>query len=341
MTGCCICLIWCARPVRQLLLPGAALAMIGAFAQWRRWGLLVAAALSVAFLGPTLLLTLLLGFDYQPLQREAFRVYPLVAWGVFALWAGLGTRLVLEVLRERLRPTWQGPVGIALVTILLATTLVAHWSHNDRHDDRLAHNYASTLLTGLAPDARLLVRGDIPVPTTAYLQRVEGLRPDVALVTEDGRVLEPRLFDPLRTRSRRPIIDAFIDSSDRPLYRLHNRDLRSGTRSWLLFQVDLESKPGADAIRFQLGDKEREFLRWLMTIEHFQDGWNEILRRALLVEFTEFQTSAELRGQWTRQRTPSWIAFGGKSSRYQRPPLRGPSCCSPRMPAPMPTRSIG
>ncbi|MGB5832946.1 MAG: DUF2723 domain-containing protein [Thiohalocapsa sp.] len=283
----------------QLLLPGGALALIGALAQWRHWGVLTSAALSAAFLGSTLLLTLLLGFDYQPLQREAFRVYPLVAWGVFALWAGLGTKLALDLLAEHLPSRWRKPAGAALVALLIGLTLAVHWERNDRHDDRLAHTYATTLLAGLEPNARLLIKGDITVPSTAYLHRIEGLRPDVSLVTEDGRVLERRLFDPVRTRGRKRFLDAYIASSDQPLYRLHNRDARAGTRSWLLFRVDLDSVSGTHDVRFEMTTQERQFLIWLAQIERFQDGWNEMLRRALLVGFTDFQTRAALHGQWS------------------------------------------
>ena len=45
--------------------------------------------------------------------------------------------------------------------------------------------------------------------------------------------------------------------------------------------------------------EERRFLAWLSSIDHFDDGWNEILRRVLLSAFTDFQTRAELSGQWS------------------------------------------
>ena len=286
-----------AQASRQLLLPGAALALIGAFAQWRRWGMLVAAALSAAFLGPTLLLVLLLGFDFQPLQREAFRVYPLVAWGIFALWAGLG----LAVLSERLSARRRVPLSFALAATLITATLITHWGQNARYADRLAHDYASTLLAGLDPHARLLIRGDIPTPATSYLHLVEGMRPDVTLISEDALVLEPKLFDPAQTpiRVRKQLVNAYIESSDRPIYRLHNRDARSGTFSWLLFHLDPQSTPGTGEVRFHMTAQERKLLVWLAEIDHFRDGWSEILRRALLAEFTDFQTRAELVGQWS------------------------------------------
>jgi hypothetical protein len=292
----------------QLLLPGALLALIGVFAQWRRWGKLTSAALSVGFLGPTLVLTLLLGFDFQPLQREVFRVYPQAAWGLLAVWAGLGawvasrwgSALMARLLAKRWRPSQHRLLIAALALILVLTTLVVHWEQNDRHDDWLAHTYAATLLGNLEADARLLLRGDVPVPATAYLHRLQGLRPDASLVTEDARVLEPRLFDPLHTPApaRQAMVDAYIDSSERPLYRLHNRDIRSGEASWLLFRVDLHSEPGAGRVRFRLTPGERQFLIRLARVEGFRDGWNELLRRTLLAEFTSFQTRAELHGQW-------------------------------------------
>ena len=232
-----------AQAGKQLLLVGGVLALIGLFAQWRRWGRLIAAALTLAFLGPTLLLTLLLGFDFQPLQREVFRVYPLVAWGIFALWAGLG----LAVLTQRLCLDARWPISGVLAAVLVLATLLTHWTKNDRHDDRFAHRFASTLLDGLEPNAHLLVNGDARIPTTAYLHLIEGARPDVTLISEDALVLEPKPFDPTTAAldERKRLLDVYIASADGPVYRRHNQDLRSGTFSWLLFRLDPNPAPGS------------------------------------------------------------------------------------------------
>lgn len=295
---------------RQLLVPGAILALIGAIAQWRRWDGRMALSMSAAFLGPTIGLVFLLGFDYQPLQREAFRVYPLVAWGVWGVWAALGLRTVLD----RLRPASQRRLAIVAVSGLLAANFALHWDRNNRRGDTLGHDYATTLLTSLAPNASLLVRGDIAVPTTGYLHLIEHVRPDVTLLTENALVLDPRLFDPGSTPGpqRQRALDAYIAAAESPVYRLHNNDARAGTVSWLLFRIRPTSATSASPVEFRMTEPEQRFLRRIAQVDAFDDGWNEMLRRALLARFIDFQTRAEIMGQWTDD-DPEMAAIQGRA----------------------------
>ena len=300
-------LLYLAYLVRQAMLQmlpvGALLALVGAFKQWTLWGVRTAAAMTLAFLGPTLFLVLLLGFDYQALQREVFRVYPIVAWGILALWAGLGLRVVVDRLPSSRRQLAAGTVASALIV----GTLAVHWTANSRFDDTLAHRYGAALLSSLAPDAILLARGDLSVPAPAYLHLVEGLRPDITLLNSDALLLEPKLFDPANTPPQRvpAILDAYINASLRPVYRLANKDDRSGTLSWLTFRVDTQSRPGDGAVRFTLSDPERNFLIWLADIDRFNDGWSEYVRRLLLTRFVSFHSRADMIGESEAQRSSS------------------------------------
>ena len=77
--------------VRQTTLPGCALAALG-LGVLARGGGLVATALAgsgvAALLGNSVVLIALLGFDFDPFWLAVFRPYPLVCYGVAALWAG-------------------------------------------------------------------------------------------------------------------------------------------------------------------------------------------------------------------------------------------------------------
>lgn len=279
----------------QLLLPGLMLALLGALEQWRRLGWLISAALTLAFVGPTLLLTLLLRFDYEPQLREAFRVYPVVAWGIMALWAALGLQQICARWKWSQRPAIQD----AIVVTLIAGTLLVYWPINDRHDDWFADAYAHALLASPPPGSVFLISGEAALPCTAYLHLVEGVRPDLSLISEPALILEPKLFDPERTQpaAAKRTIDAYANDTRRPVFRMHNRDARSGTLHWLGFQLDPSSAPGSGAVTFAWTASDRAFLTRIANHEPFHDGWNELLRRALLADFTDFLTRAELLGQ--------------------------------------------
>jgi len=278
----------------QMFPPATLLAAIGFYGQWRAWGTFRAMGMLAAVLGPTLGLIALLDFDYEPLEREAFRVYPLVAWSILALWAGLGFHLLLRRL-PCLSPPYR---KTAMVVSLVLPALIVHLGSNDRRDDWLADAYATALLEGTEPDSLLLVNGDVPTATAGYLHLVEKKRPDVLLLSEDGLVLEPKLFDPLTTpiETREGILNAYTGRTTRPHYRLSNLDRRSGLQTWLLFRPDPEG--GSGVLRYDLPEQERDLLRRIAGASAFADGWSELLRRALLSRFARFATRAQSAGDW-------------------------------------------
>ena len=90
--------------VRQTTLPGAALALVGLGALARRGGLAAVAAAGsgvLAGLGNSVVLILLLGFDFDVLRVAVFRPYPLICYGVAALWLAVGTQWLLDRLPGR------------------------------------------------------------------------------------------------------------------------------------------------------------------------------------------------------------------------------------------------
>ena len=85
--------------MRQTTLSGFALAVLGLGALARGGGL-VATALAgsgvVALLGNGVVLILLLGFDFDPFWLAVFRPYPLICYGVAALWAAAGMQWLMD-----------------------------------------------------------------------------------------------------------------------------------------------------------------------------------------------------------------------------------------------------
>lgn len=276
----------------QLTPVGLALALGGLAGMMRVWPPALRLGLLGAFLGPTLVLVLAIGFDDQWLQRLAFRVYPLLAWGVLALWAGLG----LHLLRARLGAPLGTPAAVAAAALVIAGALVAHWQVNDRHDAWLGQEYAAAILDSLAPEAVLFVRGDTATATVGYLHRVQGRRADLTVLSEQGLVLEPRLFDPVTTpaEARKRAVRRYLERSQRPVYFLYDRG-GPGVLTWLTFRP---IKGGGASRAYELPSVQRALLARLVASDPLADGWDERHRRYLLARFAWFATQAQLAGAW-------------------------------------------
>jgi hypothetical protein len=144
----------------------------------------LALGLLVAFLGNTVVLVLLLGFDFDYLHQSVFRPYPLVAWLCMALWFGAGLNWLLDLVKRHQLLLRLVPCLILL--FVLGNNLQA----NDRHEDVLADRYARLVLESLERDASLVITSDPQVGSISYVQQVAGLRKDVTLY-EAGNLFLP------------------------------------------------------------------------------------------------------------------------------------------------------
>lgn len=90
--------------------------------------------------------------------------------------------LALSTLASRSR-VWRGALVFTAATLLLSTWRSAAVAV--RGDYRVVDDYARTLLAGLEPHAVLLTDRWDAYSSTLYLQQVEGLRPDVALIDKE------------------------------------------------------------------------------------------------------------------------------------------------------------
>jgi len=179
----------------ELALAGTALAALGFWAQWKQWGRRVAAALTLAFVMPSFVLLLLLGFDYDAFHKHVYHVYPLPAYGVAALWLALGFSWMTE------RLAWRGGARAALGVAVLALIAAVGARGNLLASYGWVERYGTALLEALPKDAIVLLKG-ADVGPIAYLHMVQDVRPDLTLYHPQGLVLGNRLFHPIRTEPR-------------------------------------------------------------------------------------------------------------------------------------------
>ena len=294
--------------VRQTTLPGFALALFGLVTLARRGGRAGAVAAGsgvLVLLGNSLVLMVLLGFDFDEFRLALFRPYPLVCYGVAALWVAAG----LEGLAGRLRAWAAGrwPAGGAGMlpalrsarasaaaaalagTVLVVASASASWRVNDRSGSDFAEWYAEVIFDLLPPDAVLFAHGDASGPL-GYYHYVEERRPDVALYNLHGLVFGNRLYDPLLPPEEKArALDRFVGSTERPVFLDLDADIRpeERVRRYYGFVMEVldEGEPGTiQLIRHPRG--ERYFLELLDRQP--TDRWERARRHALLSHYTAY-----------------------------------------------------
>ena len=205
----------------QLTLPGFVLAAVGLAALLRAKRFVDAGSGALVLLGNSALLIALLGFDFDTSTVSIFRPYPLVCYGIVALWLALGAQFLADRLPNMLRTVRGGP---GTVTALAGATLVAYsvttnWHANNRADSVFTEHYAEHVLALVPENAVLLAFGDTELGPLGYFMLVEERRKDLELMSPQGLVFSNRLYAP-RTSKRRKhaALRQFVETTHRPIF---------------------------------------------------------------------------------------------------------------------------
>ena len=200
--------------VHQLGLVTLPFVVVGLVTSCRRWTVMASSSVVLIYLATSFILLMLVGFAYSSFQRAIFLPYPLIAYSALAIWYAVGIRVSMEVLRLASRPRTMF-VGLLAVGIVMG----GNYFRADRSNAYLADAYARTVLVSLPPKAILFVAGDNQVGTIGYLNRVEGLRPDVELRNINGFVFSNRLGSPFDSDSQQVSqLTEFLEATQRPVF---------------------------------------------------------------------------------------------------------------------------
>jgi hypothetical protein len=213
--------------IRQYTPVGGLIAAIGAIAQLRSSRLGWSLGLVMGFLGGGFAVVALVTMDFQFIQKMIFRVYPMVPYGVMAIWLGYGLVIVGAWINERIAVEQIRFVMPGIGFVLLAAIFSIGIGSNDRHAQTFARDYAKGMLESLDRDAILFIDTDADVFPLGYLHLVEGVRPDVSLYHYEGLILPTRRFharDGSR-EARRISARKLIAGNPRPIYFALPRDL--------------------------------------------------------------------------------------------------------------------
>ena len=225
----------------QFAVLGTLLAAVGFAVQWRILGRRAGAFLTVAFLMPSAVLLLLLGFDYDSFRAHVFHVYPLPAYAICALWMGLGFAWAVQ--RYARRPSHAAVAAAALLALTFA--FGARINLLATHD--WGARYAQAVLKALPKNAVVIVLGDPDLAPMAYFHMIENSRPDITLYEPKGMILGNRLSHPLRTDedAQQRMLHEMIDRSSAPVVFTLDTYPRYAQRDrWLYVEVDKSSTDG-------------------------------------------------------------------------------------------------
>ena len=272
----------------QFVVFGAIFAGVGIYYQFRHSSRRETVGFLAGFLASGFALILLLGFDYESLNLAVFRPYPLVPYGIEAIWLGLGLGWIAERGGRRF-----GTRAVILTTaagvILVLGILASNWKVNNRRDDTWAYDYAETILSTLEKDAILFTHSDINVGTVGYLSRVEGMRSDVDVYNDQGLVFSNRLFHPTKTSraGKKEALLNFVQSTDRPIYYIDKFSHSFGKEDFGLYKKLLKHED-ASVLKFTVKQAIQEYFRRAALQKEHTDRWILHHRDTLMATFGEY-----------------------------------------------------
>lgn len=174
------------------------------------------AASVLIFLSQTVLIILLLNFDFEPINQSVIVVYPLIAYVIMALWVANGFHFLFNRLSKK-SSMWSVCNAVIAASFLFALYQI-NIEDNDRHQDLWAVNYAKTVLHSLPENAVLFTHGDLDAGPLEYLHQIEGVRRDITLVNDQGLGFSDKPFSPLQKPRSRKLLREFIDKQSQPVF---------------------------------------------------------------------------------------------------------------------------
>ncbi len=278
----------------QLTLPGFALSVFGLVVLFRKRQIAFAASGLLVFLGNSIVLILLLRFDFDDFQVAVFRPYSLSCYAIQAIWLGIGLHVVYSWLARSFssRTVRQPKVRIGAASLaglaLVCWSVNSHWRANDRADSDFAERYNEMVMDLVPEDGVLFVFGD-PTGHVGYYRYVENRRPDVTLYNLQGLVFGTRLFSPfMSAASRKETLEKFVDSTERALFFPLDVDIYPEREQWIygfLLQTARGGKPGT--IKLKRHPRGEEFFVHLINRQPI-DRWERVRRNELLFQYGQY-----------------------------------------------------
>ncbi len=240
--------------IRQLFPLGSLFAVIGFITQWQAIGKGASLALLAGFIASSLLLIVLLNFDFDELHRSFFRVYLLPAFSIIAIWSAVGIASTLKIAPRLLKHPNNKTITYAILLLASGSVLIINFNKNFRHNDNWSTRYADALFSSVEKNTYLFTDTDSTTGVIGYFHHVEKRRPDLTLMNSNGLLYSNRIVSPksVNSEERETVIENFLGTSSSNIEFTSEPDLSHGeiyngltyrvsfdlTRGQRIFQAD-------------------------------------------------------------------------------------------------------
>ncbi len=290
--------------VWQLTLPGFLLAMLGLAVLLHRKQLATFSSGLVILGCNSLVLLMALNFEYDYFRVAIFRPYPLVCFGLLALWLAVGLQFVMNspfwgrlasrMAAARLRHGVAGAAGLLMV----GSSVQAHWEANAHASNDFTERFAAATLDALPPNAVLVATSDGDIFPLGYYSLVEKRRPDVWLMQSGGLISKNRLYGPFFSSDRvRSILEAFITSTERPVFFLLGTDPKILPRKYKGqlsgFHIQTIEPDDTEDVVVARDRRGEEYFRYLSSTR-FVNRWARAVQNILLSRYCYYLALAKL-----------------------------------------------
>ncbi len=272
--------------IQQYGYAGFMLGALGFIIQWSLFKTNIAFAITTLFLCNSLLLILLLSFDYQLWDKNVFRVYPLLSYCAYAFWVIAGLTGVVKFLNSYIKKRY---IQIFTLCILFVSVFPQSVLANYRANDTWAMDYAYAVLNNIEQGAVLFTHGDMDLGPLVYVHSVLGHRQDVTIYHNKGLILSNRYILPLtmpaREQNRRT--KHFLDNTDRPIYYVYTLPHNYGViDNGLVSKVD-KSNAGHSK-RVSMEEESVNYLEQILSNVEPEDAWEKMHKQIVLNKYCRF-----------------------------------------------------
>jgi hypothetical protein len=281
--------------------------LIGVFTQWRKLPINICIGLIACFLCNTVVLVGLLKFDFDLVHQNIFRVYPVIAYAVVAIWIATGVHSCVQLLNST-KYSVPGPevMRVLLTVLVIGTSLLSNIPKNYRAKDSLAHDYALGILESLEKGAIFFTFADNTVGPMAYLNKIEGVRPDITLYNSQGLVYSNRLYRfSAASDEKKEKLDKLISTSQRPVYYMGELDHQyANYHMGLYLRVDKTSTEKTTV--YQYNEQILNSFLSLIAKGEPVDPWESMMYKLLVSDYCRLSAIYAKEGIQADEEIDSW-----------------------------------
>ena len=217
----------------------------------------------------SLLLVLLVNFDYSLVYSLVFGVYPIVSIVMLFVLAGFG----MHSLTRRENPMLTSKHLAIILLLALALNVFFSLPKNYRHHYSWGGEYAQRILSELPTNTVLFSDGEVELGLLSYYHFIEGQRPDIQIYSSSGLLLDNRLFD-YRLEDKKTFIETLVNENPQQNYYVANNYYKVTTDTGSIFADKIGNPVGESKQSVNSNDVDL-LMKWSAE-DYTHDPWTEV-----------------------------------------------------------------